>query len=259
MALDVVNPRSPTLSGLVTGQDPSRSAEDMRDFGQTRGRDAALMDTGAGIAGNVVGNIGMTLAPGGLLKGASMSAAAGRAAPALSAAGSALLAPRTIAGAAALGAGMGAIQPVAGEGERGINTGFGAVAGAAIPAIVRGARALKATAEPFYDQGQQNIIGRLLRRAAGSDADGAMQRLASAGELVPGSVPTAGQAAGNAGIAAVERASSAIDPSVTTAYAKRMTEQNAARVAALTGAAGDVATLTSARDAAVKPLYEAAK
>jgi hypothetical protein len=128
-ALDVIAPRSPTLSGLVTGQDPSRSAEDMRDYGQTRARDAALMDSGAGMTGNIVGNVGIALVPGGLLKGASMSAAAGRAAPALSAAGSALLAPRTIAGAAALGAGMGAIQPVAMGGEREVNVGVGAAAG----------------------------------------------------------------------------------------------------------------------------------
>lgn len=278
MALDVVNPRAPTLSGLVTGQDPSRSAEDMRDFGQTRARDAALMDTGAGIAGNVVGNIGMTLAPGGLLKGASMSAAAGRAAPALSAAGSALLAPRTIAGAAALGAGMGAIQPVAGEGERGINTGLGAVAGAAIPAIVRGARALKATTEPFYDQGQQNIIGRLLRRAAGSDADGAAERLRQAsqpfvgptqpgmgrqtiGEIVPGSVPTVGQASGNAGIAAVERSASAIDPTVTNEFTQRMAQQNEARstlLQSMTGSDGAREMFGAARDATAESLYKKA-
>lgn len=274
-ALDFVAPRSPTLSGLVTGQDPSRSAEDMRDYAQTRGRDAALMDSGAGMAGNVAGNIAMTLAPGGALKAGAMMTRGAQVSPMLASAGSALLAPRSIGGAAALGAALGAAQPVAAPGEREKNTLFGGAAGAVIPAAVKGVQLARAMTQPFSDKGQQQIIGGMLRRAAGNEADDVATRLSDAakpfvgpsqpgagrstmGEIVPGSLPTTAQVAGNAGIAATERAASAVDPSVTTAYANRMAQQNVARTSALqdmTGADGLREFTAANRDATANALY----
>lgn len=60
----------------------------------------------------------------------------------------------------------------------------------------------------------------------------------SAAELVPGSAPTAGQAAGNAGIAALERTAAASEPGATVAFGRRAAQQNEARVAALKELAG---------------------
>lgn len=256
--LDVVAPRSPTMSQLVTGEDPSRSAADRKAYSQTKAQDVPLMNTAGGVLGNVAGNIGVTLAPGGLLKGASVVAKGTQAAPVLANMGRAALVPRTIAGAGGAGAAYGAIQPVGTNDSRTGNTIIGGVAGAAIPAAVKGWQMAKALAAPFHDGGQNQIIGSVLRRAAGNDADNAMLRLASAQELIHGSVPTAGQAAGNAGIAAVERAASAIDGSVTTAYAQRMAQQNAARVNALSGIAGTPQAMQAAETArrtATAPLY----
>jgi hypothetical protein len=204
------------------------------DIKASRKMDAPLMNTGAGMAGDIAGTIGMTLLPGGLLKGA--GAVAGS--PALSALGNTLLAPNTIPSALAVGGGMGFIQPAESMSERATNTGIGSLATAAVPVASRAWTAAKSAAEPFYDAGQQQIMGRMLNRSAGNEAPAARAGLLGAAELVPGSLPTAGQASGNAGIAAVERAASAIDPTVTTAYSQRMAQQNTARVDALRGMAG---------------------
>jgi hypothetical protein len=77
---------------------------------------------------------------------------------------------------------------------------------------------------------------------------------------VPGSAPTAGQAANNAGIASLERAASSIDPTVTVEYANRMAAQNAARTGALRGIAGtdaDRAFAEQMRKSATAPLIDA--
>lgn len=237
------------LTGLV-------SADDVKE---ARRRDAALMDTGAGFAGNVVGNVGMALAPGGALKGAATVAraipAVSAAAPALSAAGSTLLAPNSLPSALAVGGAQGFVQPAENIGERLLNTGIGGVATAALPV----ARTAKAASEPFYESGREQIMGRVLRRVAGDDADRVAQTLAASRELVPGSLPTAGQAAGNAGVAALERAAFAAEPTVTVPVAERLSAQNAARVAALRGASpGAVDVLEAARERAAVPIYRRA-
>src|SRR6185295_10085322 len=58
------------------------------------------------------------------------------------------------------------------------------------------------------------------------------------GELVPGSVPTVGQAAENAGIAALERSAAATTPEVTNQLAERLAAQNGARTNVLADMAG---------------------
>jgi hypothetical protein len=233
------------LTGLVSSDDVKES----------RRLDKDLMDTGAGFAGNVVGNIGIALAPGGVLKGAGMAANALSApgkAQALSAIGGSLLAPRSIGGAAALGAGMGVIQPAESLEERAINTGVGGVASAFIPAAVRGFKSVKAAAEPFYESGRNQILARALQEASGGGqyADDALKNLQQAGqrgpfatgltkgEIVPNSVPTAGQVSKNAGIAALERSATATNPAVTQEVSERLASQNLARVGALDEIAG---------------------
>lgn len=124
-AADYVAPRDRNLSSLVTGNDPSRLAEIQRDIDEAKARDSALMSTGAGVAGNVAGNVAMMLTPGAALKGASMLPKASG----LATVARALTAPETINGAAALGAGLSAIQPVATGESRAENAVFGALTG----------------------------------------------------------------------------------------------------------------------------------
>lgn len=234
------------------------------DVAESRKLDAPLMDTGAGFAGDLTGNVAMTLLPGGALKGAAVAArAAGAptAAGALSTAGGALLAPRTIKGAAAVGAGMGAIQPSTSAEETAQNVALGSGASAAIPVVGRALKTAVAAAEPLYEAGQKKILGRLYNRAAGDQAPAARAALEAAAELVPGSAPTAGQASGNAGIAALERTASAIEPAATVAHADRLAAQNAARVASLESVAGEPgkkAFFEAERDATAKQLYDTA-
>lgn len=123
--------------------------------------------------------------------------------------------------------------------EKAGQLGIGAAAGAAIPLAGQVAMAGKAMVEPFYQKGREAIIGRTLQAASGGKHDDVAKALMQARELVPGSRPTVGQASGNAGIAALERAASAVDPSVTVAFNERMAAQNAARTGALRSISGD--------------------
>jgi hypothetical protein len=94
------------------------------DVTESRARDAPLMDTKAGMGGNVTGNILTTMVPLGVLAKTGTPGAA------------ALFNPTTYKAAAVSGALQGAVQPVA-EGEsRLANTGAGAVAGVAGNAAV---------------------------------------------------------------------------------------------------------------------------
>lgn len=132
--------------------------------------------------------------------------------------------------------------------------GGGAVAGGAIPLVAHTLMGAKAAAEPFYQKGQEAIIGRTLRTASGGQADDVANALAQAREIVPGSQPTVGQASGNAGIASLERAASAISPESTVAHQGRAAAQNAARVQALGSVAKDqnaIAAAEAARKAAI--------
>lgn len=225
------------------------------DVAESRRLDAALMDSGAGMAGNLAGNVAM-LAPVAMVPGAN-----------------------TIAGGAAVGAITGLMQPSTSTGETLTNVSLGGIGGAAVPAASAAWRSGRAMMEPLSNQGQQRIVGRALNRAAGADAPAVAQRLQEAGrpfvgpsqgpfqrttmgELVPGSMPTVGQAAQNPGVAALERSASAISPDVTNAVSGMMQQQNAARVGMLNemaGADGARAFAVANRDATAEQLYGAAR
>lgn len=228
-----------------------------QEVDESKRRDAPLMRTGAGLAGNITGNIAASVLP--ALGMSGVGANIGSAG--LTAAGKFLLAsPATLGGVAtqgALGATQAAMQPVAtGETSRLGNAGFGFLGGAAVPAAGMAIKAAKAGIEPLYDGGRQAIIGRAMRQAAGNNADDVARRLANPSVLVPGSAPTAGEAAESGGIAAMQRAASAIDPE---AYAARGMQQNEARIASLMGIAGDDAARAAAvqaRKTATAPLLQ---
>lgn len=89
--------------------------------------DAPLMQTKAGIAGNIAGNIGTIYAGGGVLQAPSML---GRA-QGVANLGRAIAAPNSFRSAAAVGAGTGALQPVGTDGSRAVNAGIGGAFGLA--------------------------------------------------------------------------------------------------------------------------------
>lgn len=165
----------------------------------------------------------------------------------------------TIAGGAALGAASGAIQPTL-EGEsRLANAAIGGVAGAAVPAAMRTGKAVKAAViDPFTQAGRDRIAGGVINRAA-SDPQKVAQALQSAKGATPGFTPTVGQAADDAGIAALERTVRATDPK---AFPQLDQSQRAALADAIRNMAGDPIkrkALVEGRENAVKALYDQAK
>lgn len=257
-----------------------------QDVAETRARDAALMDTGAGMVGNIGGNIAMTLLPGGVVgtggKALSKVPQAAELAQALQVGGRAMMAPTSIPTAAGVGAVQGAIQPSTSTEETLRNTGVGAVASAAVPTAIRGYQIGKAALDPFREAGQRQIVGRAISSAAGTpqDAASALANLRSAnapfvgptpdgqtartvmGEIVPGSMPTVGQAAQNPGIAALSRTATATDSVAMNAMERRLAQQNEARVGAIEDVAGTGGRrdfMAANRDATANDLYGAAR
>jgi hypothetical protein len=165
----------------------------------------------------------------------------------------------TIAGGAALGAATGAAQPTLDGESRLANAAVGGAVGGAVPAAIRvGKTAKAALIDPFTDAGRNRIAGGLINRTA-ANPQAAAQRMATAQGQTPGFAPTAGQAADDAGIASLERTTRAVNPG---AFDDVEKSQRAALADAVRGVAGDdvrrQAAIT-AREAAVNPLYDAAK
>ena len=218
------------MTDLGRGVGQMVGAVNRGDVAESRRLDAPLMRTGGGVTGNIGANVAM-LAPAVLIPGAN-----------------------TLVGGAALGAGMGLLQPSTSTGETVGNIALGVGAGGAVPATSRLWTIGKALTEPLSQTGKNAIIGRTIARAAGKDAPAVADRLAEAGrpfvgpsqgiqrtvmgELIPGSVPTVGQAAENAGVAALERSAAATTPDVTNAISDIMRNQNTARTGLLRDMAG---------------------
>ena len=229
----------------MVGMGPS--AEETQE---TRRLDAPLMKTGAGMAGNISGNIA-ALAPLALVPGAN-----------------------TVAGAGALGSLAGAVQPTETGGQRLMNMGVGGVLGAGVQGVAQypnqvyeGAKGLlkkpfetaHASVEPLYEGGRKNILSRALSEATGPNRQQVTRNLRNAQELVPGSFPTAGEAGGSAGLAAMQRSAAAVDPE---SYATRALQQNEARVASLqdlAGTQGKRGAIEANRDAVASQLYKKAR
>jgi len=205
------------------------------DVAESRKVDEPLMKTGAGIAGNVLGNVAVA-APTAFIPGA-----------------------QTIPGAAIIGAGMGLAQPSVSTSETMKNTAIGGVAGAAVPALVRGAQVARSFVDPLYEGGRERIMGRMLRATAGDHADEAVANMRTAPQFVPGSQPMAGEASGIPSLAALQRTATATSPNAANQAAARTAANNEARVAYLQSLTPDVAASRAAREAAAGPLYDAAR
>jgi len=205
-----------------------------QDVAESRRLDAPLMATGPGMAGNVAGNVAAAV-PAAMIPGAN-----------------------TVAGSAMIGAGMGALQPSVSTNETLKNIGVGAASSAAVPATIAAGKVAKSFVEPLYQGGRNQIMGRALRNAAGSQADDAMNAMKTAKSAVPGVEYTAAEAANNPGIAAMQRTATAADPVAMNEIASRQMSNNDALVAALKGMAPDKAAALAARERAASSLYSAA-
>lgn len=170
---------------------PAREAARLRaEETQRQVQDAPLMQTGAGLAGNVTGNIVQMLAPGYLARGSGAASA---------------FMPRTPIGNGVQGGLLGLIQPVGTDDSRATNAGIGlAVGGAAsaIPGMIGYAgRTAKSIVEPFTAAGQERLVAQALQRSATDPA-----RLAAAApSAIPGVTRTLAEETADPGIAQLQR------------------------------------------------------
>lgn len=205
------------------------------DIDQVKKQDANLMGNGWGVGGNFAGNVAMTL-PLSRIPGAN-----------------------TVAGGAVMGGAMGALAPVGTDDSRMQNAAIGGLVGGAVPAAINGAKAIKAAVvDPFTAKGRNMIAARLLRSQT-TNPDKVANTLAAARGATPGFNPTVGQAAGDDGIAALER-------TIRATYPQGFNEVEKAQRGALVDALRNIAqtpeartAAEQAREAAVKPLYGEAK
>lgn len=205
------------------------------DVDEAKKRDEALMQTGAGMAGNVAGNVA-AMVPTAFIPGVN-----------------------TVTGGAALGATLGALQPVGTNDSRLQNAALSGVAGAALPAAMNVGRAARAA---LYDPlaGQQRIIGGAVTRAAGDNAQDIANALRGQGAATPGVRLSAGTVSQNEGLAALE---DAIQSQMPSGQLARMGQTNRNALAdALRGVAGtpeQMAAAEATREAAGNALYGAAR
>jgi hypothetical protein len=189
---------------------------DREDVAESRKRDAALMNTGAGMGGNITGNLAALL-PTAFIPGAA-----------------------TLPGAAAIGAVSGLMQPSTSTSETLMNTGIGGVAAPAAILAGRGASALyqgaKGLVEPLTKGGQERIAARVLQTSATNPAKAAA-KAQGARALVPGSQPTLAQVADDPGLAQLER-TLLNNPESAPALQQRFAQQRAARINAVQDVAG---------------------
>ena len=168
--------------------------------------DAPLMRTGAGMVGNITGNVA-ALVPTVAIPGAA-----------------------TVPGAAAIGAIAGAAQPTA-TGESALSNsltgaafgGGGVAAGKVLGAAYRGGKAI---IEPFTAQGPQRIAGRTLERFA----ENPIGNVTNA-PTITGARQTLAEQTGDRGIATLQDALASTDPQLKNALLGRASENNAAACA----------------------------
>ncbi len=202
-----------------------------KDVDEAKKLDAPLMNTKAGIAGNIGGSLAL-FAPTALLPGAN-----------------------AVTGGALIGAGLGAIQPVGTDDSRLNNMAMGGVVGGAVPAAVKGVKTVRAMlVDPFTSYGQSKIAGSLMNKAA-ANPSAVVDKLLSAKGETEGFLPSVGQASDDAGIASLERTARAIDPKGFDALDK---SQRGALIDALKGVAKtpeDRNIASKAVEANAKKLY----
>lgn len=149
-AADAIDPQSPTLSGLVSGQQPSRLAQLQAEAADKRQIDAPLQATGGGKVGQIAGALPFAFIPG----------------------------ANTYAGAAVLGGATGALQPTVQGESRLLNTGVGGSLGVAGKGVgdALGSWITQRAAQPFMGWNQKTA-NQALATAVGSDATALSQKV----------------------------------------------------------------------------------
>jgi hypothetical protein len=148
--------------------------------------------------------------------------------------------------------------------EKAKNVAIQSALGGTIPlvggVIKGGYNAVKSAIEPFYEGGQNLILGRALREFAGGQAPQAIENIRNAPQLVKGVQPTLGEVSGVPSLAAAQRAVSASSPEATNIMAQRQALNTEARTNALQGIATPTRTekYVSLRTELGNDLYEPA-
>lgn len=195
------------------------------DIDERKRLDAPLMDTGAGMAGNITGHVAQFALPIGALGAAGKSAGLARAAAggskAAKAAQATLNASR-LPGAVATGAGMGAVQPVATGESRGVNTAVGGAGGA----VGLGAgKLILAGVGKIGRMASGKIASEAARKSMNASRDATLKSAQSAGYVVPPSEVRPTLASGLmerlAGKASVAQEASGRNQEVTNALARK--------------------------------------
>lgn len=171
---------------------------------------------------------------------------------------------------AAIGAGFGASTPVTeGDsftGSKATQAVTGALLGALVPAGIEGVKkgysVVRNVIDPWLPGGIDRAVGRTANEAAGSKRDAVIAALEQNRQIVPGSRPTAGEAAAPAGSAEFSGLQRVVEGKRPTSYFDRAAEQEAARRGAVTSIGQDKPALEAAilaRKTASDPLYTAAR
>ena len=222
-------------------------------------------------AGKLVGEIAGTAGVGPMLAGGAKVAGASPAIVSGLQSGGLNVAGRTGLGGLLTRAGTGAATGALAAGM--VNpedADVGAMVGGALPVLAKGGAAVgkaatsgvKSLVEPLYQRGQEKIVGRALREFAGDQVDDAIRNLQQSRELVPGSLPTVGEASGVPSLAALQRASVNVSPEAANAMEARAVANNQARVDVLerlSGSKGAREAAETARDEAAAAAYGAAR
>lgn len=190
IAADALAPLDPTPADLAARQPPTRMAEIQREIDEAKRLDAPLMDTGAGLAGNIGGHIVLSLAPGKAISASGKALSL----PSLVRAGQAINNADTFKKAAVFGAGYSAIQPVASDESRLANTALGATGAVAGQAV---GKTLGRTLKPVRSRVTDSTarVGRQFEAMGGKLTPGqrtgstALQQIEAGMESFP---PTAG-------------------------------------------------------------------
>lgn len=199
------------------------------EIDDARALDAPLMGTGGGQVGNALGIISQLAGPAYLARGSSVAGA---------------ILPATIKGNAAQGAVLGALQPTATGESQGLNALIGGAAGGAGAALLKGAgmgiNALRSMGRPGVDSADRAAANMLSQQASAPDA-----LMRPAPSAVPGVQRTLAEETLDPGIARLERNMR----STSNQFDVIDRSNNAARVQAIEGFAGDRASLSAARSA----------
>lgn len=169
----------------------------------------------------------------------------------------------------ALGGGFGATTPVThGDdfwGSKAVQTVTGAILGGAIPGAIelgrKGGKIVRNLIDPWLPGGVDRAAGRTANEAAGAKRDAVIAALEQNRQIVPGSRPTAGEAAAPVGSAEFSGLQRVVEGRRPSAYFERANESEAARRAAVQSVGKDKTALeaaVSARTAASGENYKEA-